>query len=262
MSRRSLFDLINNAQKEEKDYASEFLTDLIYSIEKYDKLNEHINSKTVSPSSMKCLRAMVFKLLGKPKDKAKIPYTLIHICESGSQRHEALQKAILNMKDMGIDCEYVNVKDYVTEHNLPLRVGTESDFENGIYETHLYDDKNRISFLCDGIIKYKGKYFILEIKTESAGKFMKQKDVMAEHKYQATAYSLLLDIPDVMFLYENRDVLNKKVYIYTPTKQEKDKLQQKILSAIDYADKNEIPPKPVEVGCRYCSYKEVCDEYS
>lgn len=262
MSRRTLFDLINNATKDEKDYASEFLTDLTYSIEKLDKLNEHESSQSVSPSSMKCIRSMVFKLMGKPKDKAKKPYTLINICESGSQRHEALQRTIYQMKDVGIDCEYVNVEDYIKENNIRLIVQKSSDFATGRYETHLYSLPYRASFLCDGVIKYKGKYFILEIKTESSGKFMKQKDVMEEHKAQATAYSLLLGIPDVMFVYENRDVLNKKAYIYTPTEQEKQVLEQKILKAIACNASNKIPDKPIDVDCRYCNYKEVCDEFS
>lgn len=263
MSRKALLDLISNAQKDEQDYASEFLTDLTYATEKLDKLNESEASKTISPSSMKCLRAMVFKLLGRPKDREKASYQIIDICASGTSRHESLQKMIYNMNSLGIDCEYVNVKNYVKSHKLPLRIGKPSNFKKGEFETHLYSDKYRASFLCDGIIKYKGKYFILEIKTESSGKFMKQKDVMEEHKNQAIAYSLFLDIPDVMFLYENRDVLNKKVYIYTPSRQDKEKLQQLILDAINNADTNTIPAKPDNVSrelCQYCSYKEVCNK--
>lgn len=261
MGRKALLDLISNAQKEEQDYAAEFLTDLTYAIEKWDKLNESEASKTISPSNMKCFRSMVFKLMGKPKDKEKHSYQIIDICANGTSRHEALQQMICNMKNLNIDCEYVNVKDYVEEHKLPLRVGKSSNFEQGEFETHLYSDRFHASFLCDGIIKYKGKYFILEIKTESSGKFMKQKDVMEEHKNQATAYSLFLDISDVMFLYENRDVLNKKVYIYTPSKQDKENLKHLILDAISYAENSIIPDKPANAGrdlCQYCSYKEVC----
>lgn len=263
MSRKALLDLISNAQKDEQDYASEFLTDLIYATEKWDKMNGVEASKTISPSNMKCSRAMVFKLLGKPRDKEKASYQLIDICANGTSRHEALQKMIYNMNSLGIDCEYVNVKDYVKKHKLPLRIGRASNFKKGEFETHLYSDRYSASFLCDGIILYKGKYFILEIKTESSGKFMKQKDVMDEHKNQATAYSLFLDIPDVMFLYENRDVLNKKVYVYTPSKQDKDRLEKLMLEAIQCANNNIIPDKPANVSrelCQYCSYKEVCSQ--
>ena len=264
MARRNLFELINNAQKDEKDYASEFLTDLTYSIEKLEAMDEHESSKTISPSNMKCFRSMVFKLMGKPKDKGKRSYQLIDICANGTSRHEALQDIIYNMKNINIDCEYVNVKDYIAEYNLPLRVGKESDFDKGEFETHLYSDKYRASFLCDGIIKYKGKYFILEIKTESSGKFIKQKDVMEEHKNQATAYSLFLGIQDVMFLYENRDILSKKVYIYTPSEQDKHNLGCLMLDAIKHADDNIVPDKPKNAGrelCQYCSYREVCGTY-
>ena len=257
MARKSLFELINNASKEEHDYASEFLTDLTFSIEKYDKIHEHASSNTISPSSMKCERGMVYKLIGTEKDKEKRSYQIIDICQSGSQRHEAIQQSICNMKEIGLDCEYVNVKDYVEEHNLPLRIGKE-----GTFETHLYSDKHRASFLCDGIIKYKGIYYILEIKTESSGKFLKQKDVMEKHKNQAIAYSLFLGIPSIMFLYENRDILSKKTFIYTPTKKEKKELEEKIFRCLQNASNNVIPEKPKEYGrdlCQYCPYKNRCE---
>ena len=87
---------------------------------------------------------------------------------------------------------------------------------------------------------------------------------MAEHKYQATAYSLLLGIDDVMFLYENRDMLNKKVYLFTPSRKNKDDLLAKICRALKCADKNEIPDKPLtadKTTCCYCNYKESCGKY-
>lgn len=261
MSRKSLVKMIKQSQKP-FDFADSFLTDLQYTIVKLDKLDTKPPSNSVSPSQMKCIRQMAYKLLGVPlnEEKDKSP-NFVDICNVGRMRHEALQNTIYHMKDFGLNCEYVDVANYVKEHNIDVRIGTVSDFENGIYETHLYSDKYHASFLCDGIIKYKNKYFILEIKTESGFKYLKQKGIQEEHKNQAIAYSLLLGIPDVMFLYEDRDLLNKKAYIYTPTYEEKEMLAGNIFYAIDKVKLNKVPAltwSKSEKICGYCSYCRQC----
>ena len=261
MARKMLFDLIESASKEEKDVADDFVLDLTYAIQKFDKMNERPASPTISPSQMKCERAMVYKLTSVPMDKQENSYQLINICQSGTDRHQDLQNTIYHMKELGLDIEYVNVKDYIKKNKLPLEIKKPSNFSKGEYETKLYSEQYRASFLCDGIIKYKGKYYILEIKTESTRKFQSQEDVMDAHKNQATAYSLLLGIDDVMFLYENRDVCTKKAYIYTPSADDKRRLTEVIERCIRYADEGKIPMKPYTANktmCEYCNYKEKC----
>ena len=55
-----------------------------------------------------------------------------------------------------------------SEHNLnDVKVVKPCDFERGVYETKLRHEGfgTPISFLCDGLLKHKGKYYILEIKS-------------------------------------------------------------------------------------------------
>jgi CRISPR/Cas system-associated exonuclease Cas4 (RecB family) len=259
--------MIKGAKKEEVDYATDFLSSLTYTIEKVNQENKHKPSATFSPSSMKCDRQMIYKLLSVPIDDKKDSYQLVGICESGTDRHEHIQSYVNKMKDMDIDCEYINVADYVREHKLPLRIGKESNFLDE-FETHLYTyEDNEVfpynsSFLCDGIIKFKGKYFILEIKTQASMKAMRQTDVQEEHKAQATAYSLFLGINDVMFLYEDRDLLGKKCFIYSPTEEEKNNLQDRLLKDWAMYKNNTICAKP-DVDrkvCLYCAYKKTCSK--
>ena len=170
--------MIKGAKDKEVDYATDFLSSLTYTIEKVNQETKHIPSATFSPSSMKCDRQMIYKLLSVPIDDKKDSYQLVGICESGTDRHEHIQSYVNKMKDMDIDCEYINVADYVREHKLPLRIGKESNFIDE-FETHLYTyEDNEVfpynsSFLCDGIIKFKGKYFILEIKSLTNRMFMR-----------------------------------------------------------------------------------------
>ena len=129
--------MIKGAKDKEVDYATDFLSSLTYTIEKVNQENKHKPSATFSPSSMKCDRQMIYKLLSVPIDDSKDSYQLVGICESGTDRHEHIQSYVNKMKDMDIDCEYINVADYVREHKLPLKIGKESNFVDE-FETHLY----------------------------------------------------------------------------------------------------------------------------
>ena len=94
-----------------------------------------------------------------------------------------------------------------------LDVVKEPDFEHTDYETKLYDKNLNMSFLCDGIIRYKDKYYILELKTEASFKFNSRSDVDPKHHNQGTAYSHEFGIDDVIFIYINRDILDMKPYM-------------------------------------------------
>ena len=67
-----------------------------------------------------------------------------------------------------MDCEYINVADFVRSRNLDyLEIKKEPNPDAGEYETKLYHKDLNISFLCDGIIRYKDHYYILELKVKT-----------------------------------------------------------------------------------------------
>ena len=249
MGRKSLYELLASAKK---DDAKEFLLSLTNYIEKRGE--ERPPSANITPSSLKCIRQIVYKLLSTPVEDEKRSYNLKGITEVGIYRHETLQEYITQIPSW----EFIDVEKYVKEKGLDLRIGEKTD-----HELHLYDDKNRISYMCDGIIKNSdGKYFILEIKTMMSMKFMRIKDeIPDEYKLQATCYSYLMQIPDVMFLFEDRDLLTKKAMVFTPTQEEKNHIRGLIYRVNKFADENIIPEKP-DVDrkvCQYCRYKKRCN---
>lgn len=239
-----------------------FLSDLKRSIELTDKANERKPSQTYKPSSMHCIRNMYYQRTGAQQDEGYTSYTLIGICNSGSDIHERVQQAVIDMATNGIDCEYINVADFVRQREIKgVKVVKEPDFEKGEYETKLYHDELSMSFLCDGIIRYKGKYYILELKTESINKWMTRKGVDPKHYMQATAYSLAFNLSDVIFVYINRDMLDMKAFLFTPTDEMKTELIGKISECDAYIDKHQVPPKPEDLPksvCEYCNYKSAC----
>lgn len=241
---------------------NEFLSDLERSIELSDEKNRRAGSKAYKPSSMNCIRQMYYIVTGKKEDEVLSNYCSIGICNSGTDIHQRIQQAVLDMQSNGMDCEYVNVADYVTSRNLDyLEIKEKPNFKKGKFETKLYHKTLNMSFLCDGIIKYKNHYYILEIKSESDNKFRNRDGVDPSHYNQGTAYSFSLQIDEVLFVYVSRDILNMKSFMFVPTDDMKQDLIGKIETCDEYVKKLATPPKPVDVAkktCGYCKYKNEC----
>ena len=161
------------------------------------------------------------------------------------------------MKECGIDCEYIDVAKFVKSRGLDyLDIVSKQGMETKLYHKDLH-----MSFLCDGIIRYKGHYYVLEIKTEASFKWNNRTGVDKHHYRQGTSYSVAFGLPDVMFLYINRDVLDMKSYIFTPTDEMKQDLVGTIEDCEGYVQRLVCPPKPEDVDkktCEYCGYKTRC----
>lgn len=234
-----------------------FLADLERSIELTDKSQRRAPSKTYKPSSMQCIRNMYYQVIGEPQNDEPAGYSLIGICNSGSDIHVRIQTAVSEMKQNGIDCEYVDVASYVTSRGLEdIQIVSKQGME-----TKLYHKKYNMSFLCDGIIRYKGKYYILEIKTENSYKWQSRSEVDSKHYDQATAYSIAFGIDDVLFVYINRDVLTMKTFMFKVTDEMKYVLVDKIGICEGYVAAQKVPPVPADIDkrvCAYCGYRQTC----
>jgi CRISPR/Cas system-associated exonuclease Cas4 (RecB family) len=259
MSRSALRNISRLIQTANNELPVEkaFVADLKRSIEITDSKNTRKPSQTYKPSSLKCIRNMYYQVTGAEQDKADVSATLIGICETGTDRHERVQNACKLMKENGIDCEYVNVADFVISRNL---TDLEIVSQQG-NETKLYHKKLNMSFLCDGIIRYKGHYYILEIKTESIYKWTSRTEVNPEHHNQGIAYSLSFGIDEVLFLYIARDTVDMKAFIFKVTDDMKQELVGTITNCDEYVKQLKVPPIPEDVSkktCSYCAYKSRC----
>lgn len=242
----------------------EFLSDLKRSIELSDEKSrkKKKGSQSYKPSSMNCIRQMYYIVTGKEGDDELSNYCNIGICNSGTDIHQRIQQAVIDMANNGIDCEYVNVADYVESRNLDyLEIVKRPNFKKKDYETKLFHKTLNMSFLCDGIIKYKNHYYILELKSENSNKSFSRSDVDISHYNQGTAYSIAFGIDEVIFVYINRDNLDMKSFMFIPTDEMKQDLVGRIEECDEYVKKLKAPPKPVDVAsktCNYCRYKNEC----
>lgn len=267
MARNSLKNIFNLIDAEKADLSVEqsFLNDLNRSIELTDENNARPGSKTYKPSGMNCIRQSYYVITGAEQDEHNSGSNIIGICESGTDRHERIQQAVIDMWHNDMDCEYINVANFVRQRGLDeyLDIVKEPDLSKREYETKLYHKSLNMSFLCDGIIKYKGHYYILEIKTEASFKFNERKGVDPSHYHQAIAYSIAFGIDDVLFVYECRDNCSKKAFMYHVTDEMKQDLLGYIEECDSYIKKLKVPPIPSDVAkktCSYCSYKGRCNK--
>lgn len=258
MSRKSLKNVLQLLDEAEDAALPEqsFLRDLKRSIELDDAKNKRMPSQTYKPSSLQCIRNMYYQRVGiEPESSTN--YTLIGICNSGTDIHVRVQTAIDQMKDNGIDCEYVDVAKFVEERGLKdIEVVTHSGMETKLKNTAL-----SMSFMCDGIVRYKNHYYIIEIKSETVNKWFQRTGVDSKHFDQGTAYSLCLQIPDVIFIYVSRDTLDMKSFMFHPSDERKNNLVSKILECENYVESKTVPPIPNKVDrrvCQYCSYRTQC----
>lgn len=244
MSSIKLSDLVNGKRDGEQ---GKLLTALIAKIERDNVTTKQ--SPYYKPSSMKCKRAMYYVRRGFPME-SKSDYAMIGICESGSDRHVHLQKYISGLEGW----EWVDVGKYIQEKGLDLEVLSYTDTE-----CKLYSDTYKIRFMCDGLLKYEGTYYILEIKTESTFKWQNRTDVDEGHKDQATTYSMLLQVPKVIFLYENRDVCKIKPFMFKVSQEQWETTSDRILSVESMVNNEELPDaEPSTYACKYCPYSALC----
>lgn len=236
----------------------QFLLDLKAAIERKEAKNKRKPSKKYKPSSMKCVRNMYYQITGADQDPSVTNAELVGINETGTFRHDKIQEHINDMRGLGMDCDFIDVEQYIKEKGLKhLKIMSKNGFETKLLHTSL-----NISFMCDGIIRYKDQYYIIEIKTETSQKYIRRTAVALEHEPQACTYSMCLEIDNVFFIYENRDTTEKKVYLYTVTQDEiYDKVINKIEECNSYVDKLVVPPKPKDIDkktCQYCNYRTTC----
>lgn len=234
-----------------------FLADLKHTIEVEDSKGARKPSQTYKPSGMNCIRAMYYQVVGKEPDEGKNGYMSVGICNSGTDIHVRIQDAVEKMKENGIDCEYVDVEEFVRTRNLDYLEIRERHGN----ELKLYHKTLNMSFMTDGIIKYKNHYYILELKTESIYKWQNRTDVDPKHHNQGIAYSVAFGIDEVIFVYINRDLLDMKAFMFNVTDDMKQELVGKIEDCDGYVKRMIAPPKPENISrkqCEYCGYKTVC----
>lgn len=260
MSRR-LLNLINNNQPE-LPANRKFLADTMSCIERLSQEGHYKGSNYYKPSGLHCMRNMYFVRTKAPQDTTPTEYNALGMADTGTARHEAMQNALLNMKRLGYDWEYVDVAEYVKKKQEFGKCRTLKVKGTQGAETHLIDTALNLSFRCDGIIRRisTNEYFLWEFKNVISFKFPTDEHILEQHHNQVICYCTALDLDKAFVMYENRDVCTLEVpEIFEVTQEMKDWLVGYLNECEGYVERMIAPPKTDNIrDCRFCAYKNIC----
>lgn len=222
----------------------------------------NLSSMSYKPSSLKCPRQMYYQVIGFKRGEIKEEQApnLVGICETGTHRHEDIEKYIMKLNKYGYKWEYLDVAEFIKERNLTdLEVLKKSGCE-----TKVFNKKLNMTFLTDGLLRYTNnngetKTVIFEYKTETSRKFYNRVGIAPEHIPQGVAYSINFGLDEEIFIYENRDTCEKKAFTLKITEDMRNEMLEKIKKVDDCIATKTLPPKSTDTSpCRYCIYSQYC----
>lgn len=229
-----------------------------------------VASKYISPSKLYCEVYEALKLQGQPMMGEEESFESRGYAEAGNSRHQAIQKFLIDHQEV----EWINPQKYIEENNLPFEVKPNFLVERlisnhpeispdeanellGEYEVNLVHKTQPLSFKLDGLIKYQGEHYILEIKT--IGKKDFESIPLPKHQDQGLAYSFLLKINKIAWVYECRENFKIKVAFQLVREEEYQSVRNKLNRIIKF--KNDITKLERNLNrCTYCRYKAKCVE--
>lgn len=217
-----------------------------------------IPSKTFAPSQLRCKRISWFRLRGvEPEVESIANKGLYFTATLGTALHADIQKMLMqHFRE-----DWLDVDEYMRSINPPY----EYECEKGELETLVHIHNPPVKFAPDGIVQYKGKTRLLEIKTSDHTSFSKLSAPKPQHIDQITTYATLLDLDNCIFLYVDRQYGAYKCYEVNITDDSKQSVWNMFNEVMQCVEHNIAPPKLPngDVWCNpsRCRYYNKCKEW-
>lgn len=215
-------------------------------------------SRTFAPSQIRCKRVSWFRLRGViPETETTVDRGTNFTAIVGTACHQHIQEILC--KKLGAD--WVDVEQYFGLKRLPYKY---SCAKNGFETQITITEPVPIKFAPDGIIYWKDKYWLLEIKTSEYSSFDKLSNIKPQHLDQVKCYATLLDIHNVLVLYQDRMYGNLKCFEVTITEDDMSAMWYMFREVQDYAKMNIAPERPIDrkyCNPSYCRYYNKCKEW-
>lgn len=213
-------------------------------------------SRAFAPSALRCDRKSWFRLRGTKPDYVAIPDVgMQYRAEVGTARHLSIQRVLKH----GLGDDWIDVADFLEKYPIPY----EYSLISGEYESKISIVNPPIRFACDGIIRFNGKIYLLEIKTSEHDTWVELSGIKPMHLDQIKGYSTILGIHDVMFVYEDRLSGEWKCYESYITDSDMTYIKDKFERILELAKSN-VAPDRVNYGdimCSNCEYKNKCKDW-
>ena len=227
-----------------------------------------VATKKISPSGLACQVAVAYKLTGVEMLPEYRSFESDGYASSGSARHQTIQEFL--QKCPGV--EWVNIEQYIKENNLPFDVDYEWGIRDkaekygltceqvcelvGSHERLLRHHNGLIQFKLDGLIKFEGEYYIVEIKTCSDAD--SKKAPLQKHQLQGKSYSLLLKIPKIIWIYESRENFKHVIAFQEIQPDEIEEIRSYLNNIVKF--KNDPTKLSRSMDCKFCRYREHCEK--
>lgn len=217
--------------------------------------------KTFAPSSFRCRRIQWFRLRGVQPDKPKAADSVLDFTAVvGTALHKMIQE-ILKAR---LDADWVDVSQYIQE-NLPNPDQYVLTPSSDSLETQVEILDPPVRFSCDGIIRWKDEYILLEIKSSEFASWNELTDPKPQHVDQTKCYCALLNLNRVFFLYIDRQYGGVKCYDVRHPANNRDQILAEMKEIQELAEYH-ISPEPLPKGDSWCTpahckYYIKCSEY-
>lgn len=228
------------------------------------KLQKEYSKKshqTFAPSSMRCDRISWFRLRGVDPDTVKVPdRTLQFSADIGTACHRLIQTLLQsNMKE-----DWLDVSQYLKSLTTS-RYNYHCENDSDSLETLVVVDNPPIRFACDGLIRWNGSLYLLEIKSSEFSAWDKLTKPKPHHIDQVNCYAELLELDKVLFLYIDRQYGSVKCFEHTVSDSDKQVVQSKFSRVMKCVETN-LAPEGLPLNdswCApsYCPYYQKCKEY-
>lgn len=226
-------------------------------VNQYKVKSAEPKSRTFAPSAFRCNRKNWFRLRGTTPDMLDVPdVTLNYKAEVGTARHEIIQSNLKN----ALGDDWIDVEQYLNDNS---DITYDYSVQQSGYESRVSISNPPIKFACDGIIRWKDKLYLLEIKTADYSSWDELTDPKEIHIDQVKCYCTLLKIHDVLFLYEDRQYGGMKCYEVHVSDIDFQEVTNKFAYIQKMAEYNLAPDKlPAgDYMCRNCEYQKKCKEW-
>lgn len=213
-------------------------------------------SRTFAPSAMRCKRKSWFRLRGAEPDIISEPDTVMDFTAMlGTAIHQYVQEKL--SKALGAD--WIDVEEYLREFPISYKY----TLQKSGYETLVEIEDPPVRFAVDGILRLSGMYRLLEIKSSEYDSWHSLSTFKGHHRDQIEVYSTILNLPDVLTLYVDRQYGGMKSYEHRVTETEMCSVRQGMRYVQQMADAC-IAPERLPTGdymCSNCEYKIKCREW-
>lgn len=220
---------------------------------------ERIPSRTFTASSFRCDRWSWFRLRGSKPEITAVSADLNFTADIGTACHRIIQNNLINM----LGSSWISVKYHIASIDFPYEYTLEESGDG--LETLIEIKTPPIRFACDGILEFNGKRYLLEIKTSEYASWNTLSEPKPKHIDQVKCYATLLNLPHVLFVYQDRQHGGLKCFEFEVKSYEMDDVKKRFDRVLDLAKRN-LAPDPLPKGDSWCHptmcpYYKLCLEY-